>query len=701
MAGPQQHRHGSAHHRAAARRRQRGQPEAPPRDGRSAVPWPLPVPRHRPVQDARRASRTSSPRATRAATTAAGVLRGGRRAARARAGRRRLPELLLPGSATPPSSRGATWPGGTSSTTWATSSRLPSPPRGGSATSGCSHVAVRFADLAVERFGPGEEPRWSADIPRSRWRWWSCTARPATSAYLDQARAVRGPARTRATVVKAPFPVRVLPGPRAASRADSVTGHAVRMVYLAAGATDVSLETRRPLDCCGALDRLWDDMAATKLYITGGLGSRHSDEAIGDRYELPSRARLQRDVRRDRHHAVGAGGMFRGDRRRALPGRVRARPLQRVRRRAFRGRAARSSTTTRCSAAPTTSSGPARRPAASRCAGPGSAVRAARRTSSAGWRSSTTTSPPSVTDALHITTYAGARIETGSLALAMETDYPWDGDVRIVVERAPDEPYAIRLRVPAWARSVTASVNGRPVEGAEDGWLTVERVWAAGDELRLGLPMPVRAHGSHPYLDATRGAVGVARGPLVYCVEQQDCPVPVDDLVVSRRAGRRRDRRAVAGRAAGRGRPADDGGGGRAALRRALPRVAGGTAGRPGRDGSGDLRPPLPLGQPPARSHARMGQERMTAPSSPIERRRNEEIGSSRHCRGVHRPGAHRVWRRLRPRLRRRCPGTLGGGTRPRGAPSTSCSPPTTPTWTRPGAGTAASTTSTGSSTGA
>ncbi|GAA2886820.1 hypothetical protein GCM10020220_091310 [Nonomuraea rubra] len=36
-------------------------------------------------------------------------------------------------------------------------------------------------------------------------------------------------------------------------------------------------------------------MVATKLYVTGGLGSRHSDEAIGDRYELPSRARLQRD----------------------------------------------------------------------------------------------------------------------------------------------------------------------------------------------------------------------------------------------------------------------------------------------------------------------------------------------------------------------------------------------------------------------
>ena len=45
--------------------------------------------------------------------------------------------------------------------------------------------------------------------------------------------------------------------------------------------------------------------------------------------------------------------------------------------------------------------------------------------------------------------------------------------------------------------------------------------------------MAPRAHGSHPYLDATRGAIAVARGPLVYCVEQQDVGVPVDDLLLS------------------------------------------------------------------------------------------------------------------------------------------------------------------------
>ena len=33
--------------------------------------------------------------------------------------------------------------------------------------------------------------------------------------------------------------------------------------------------------------RRWDDMLATRTYLTGALGSRHHGEAFGDPYELP------------------------------------------------------------------------------------------------------------------------------------------------------------------------------------------------------------------------------------------------------------------------------------------------------------------------------------------------------------------------------------------------------------------------------
>ena len=64
-------------------------------------------------------------------------------------------------------------------------------------------------------------------------------------------------------------------------------GHAVRAMYACCGATDYYLETgdRTYLQ---TLNRLWDDMTTTKMYVTGGVGSRADGEAFGDAYELPN-----------------------------------------------------------------------------------------------------------------------------------------------------------------------------------------------------------------------------------------------------------------------------------------------------------------------------------------------------------------------------------------------------------------------------
>jgi DUF1680 family protein len=68
--------------------------------------------------------------------------------------------------------------------------------------------------------------------------------------------------------------------------ATEVAGHAVRALYLAAGVTDIYLETSEP-QLLEAIRAQWHDMAARKSYVTGGLGAHHQDEAFGDPYELP------------------------------------------------------------------------------------------------------------------------------------------------------------------------------------------------------------------------------------------------------------------------------------------------------------------------------------------------------------------------------------------------------------------------------
>ncbi|MDX5570575.1 glycoside hydrolase family 127 protein, partial [Streptomyces sp. ID05-04B] len=69
--------------------------------------------------------------------------------------------------------------------------------------------------------------------------------------------------------------------------ADEVTGHAVRQLYLLAGAADLAAETG-DRELRTALERLWRDMVTTKTYLTGAVGSRHDWEAFGDPHELPA-----------------------------------------------------------------------------------------------------------------------------------------------------------------------------------------------------------------------------------------------------------------------------------------------------------------------------------------------------------------------------------------------------------------------------
>ena len=76
-------------------------------------------------------------------------------------------------------------------------------------------------------------------------------------------------------------------------------GHAVRALYLAAGALDVATETGDD-DLSAAVREQWANGVARRTYLTGGVGSHHQDEAFGDDFELPRRPRVRGDLRRHR-----------------------------------------------------------------------------------------------------------------------------------------------------------------------------------------------------------------------------------------------------------------------------------------------------------------------------------------------------------------------------------------------------------------
>jgi DUF1680 family protein len=391
-------------------------------------------------------------------------------------------------------------------------------------------VALRFADLAVERFGTGSDVCGHPEIEMALVE----LGRHTGDRRYTQLAADLVERRGRGALPLSIFPAPYFQDHQPFRSLDSVTGHAVRMAYLAAGATDVAIETG-DADLLAASVRLFDDMVDSSMYLTGGVGSRHSDEAIGDRFELPSERayaetcaaigvmqwawRLMIATGESRFgdtyetvlHNVYAAGI-------SLDGRsfFYDNPLQR---RLDSGRF------------DTNASDPhhPRRAWFTCPCCPPNVVR---------WMSELQDHIALVDDAgLHLVVFADAVIDSPRIGVTVRTHYPDDGLVRITVDHA--DPWALlAIRIPEWASSTAFSINTDPITASTaddqptDGWLRLTRDWAEGDEIVVDLAMPVRFHGAHPSVDAIRGAIAVARGPVVYCAEQQDQTTDLDRVVL-------------------------------------------------------------------------------------------------------------------------------------------------------------------------
>jgi DUF1680 family protein len=395
-------------------------------------------------------------------------------------------------------------------------------------------IATRFADLLVERFGPDGQDGICGhpEIETALVELYRQTGRRA---YLDLAGRMidlRGhrlldSKNQAADIADRGFGLQYFQDHEPVRVATAATGHAVRQLYLEAGVVDVAVETG-DAELLAASERIWDDLFATKTYLTGAHGSRHRDEAIGDAYELPSdrayaetcaaiasfhwnwrlllatgRHRYADEMERVLYNAIAVST--------AVDGRhfFYSNPLQ-----------------LRAGHDGSDEDAPSQRLSWYRCSCcPPNLARLL--ASLPGYLA--TTDPSGVQ--LHL--YASATVRTSTAVLHVRTDYPWDGRIAITVDSAASEPWTLALRVPAWCADAFATIDGEPVEvDVEAGYLRLHRAWPASSTIVLELAMPVRLIAPHPRVDALRGCVALARGPLVYCVEQVDAGtgVVLDDI---------------------------------------------------------------------------------------------------------------------------------------------------------------------------
>lgn len=133
-----------------------------------------------------------------------------------------------------------------------------------------------------------------------------------------------------------------------------------------------------------------------------------------------------------------------------------------------------------------------------------------------------------------------ARIELpcgAEFLMCQSTDYPYDGKIRFTFEDVKQEqPWNLHIRIPGWAESGKIRVNGKEqlLDAADSGtYLTVPVPVTGNTVIEAELDMPVRLTTANTMVEENNNQAAVEKGPLVYCIESPDADADtLDDLLL-------------------------------------------------------------------------------------------------------------------------------------------------------------------------
>lgn len=310
---------------------------------------------------------------------------------------------------------------------------------------------------------------------------------------------------------------------------DEIVGHAVRAGYLFSGVADVTA-LLHDTAYFHAITRIWNNMANKKLYITGGIGSRAQGEGFGPNYELNNQTAYAETC-------ASIANVYWNERMFLLTGD--SRYVDVLERALYNG------VISGVSLSgdkffydnPLGSMGQHDRQAWFGCACcPGNITRFM---ASVPWYMYATGGKN-----LFVNLYAKSNSEIHSdginITLNQETDYPWNGDVKLIVAAKKKQQFAMHLRIPGWMRTqpiegsdlysfadkapaYEVAVNGTRVENKlVNGYIVIDRKWKDGDVVTMKMPMTVRRIAAKDSVVDDRSKNAFERGPIVYCIEGKD-----------------------------------------------------------------------------------------------------------------------------------------------------------------------------------
>jgi DUF1680 family protein len=290
---------------------------------------------------------------------------------------------------------------------------------------------------------------------------------------------------------------------------NSLEGHAVRAVFFATGVAELALENSTgPYRV--AARRYWENLTGRRMYLTGSIGPRAENEAIGEDYELPVNGY---------NESCAACGLAAFAQRMFLLERSSA-PVD-VLERVLYNAVLHGIALDGCHSY-------YQNPLTDRD-----------RSRDNNW----TCCPPNLSRTLlnvgryayassareaYILLYVGGTaafpLPNGELRIDTKTDYPWDGKVEIVVRSTPAGSAAINLRRPDWCPGLTIKRNGRSLPtpvAKESGFIRIDDV-KPGDRLELEMGIPIVRVQAHPKIRDCQGRIALQRGPVIYSLEGLD-----------------------------------------------------------------------------------------------------------------------------------------------------------------------------------
>ncbi|MCA9838897.1 MAG: glycoside hydrolase family 127 protein [Trueperaceae bacterium] len=125
---------------------------------------------------------------------------------------------------------------------------------------------------------------------------------------------------------------------------------------------------------------------------------------------------------------------------------------------------------------------------------------------------------------LYIGSEVSINLDDSPLTIKQTTAYPWEGTVKLELRLPEPANFALKFRVPGWARAFTININGEPSLDFNliAGYAHLERLWQSGDTIEIQMPMPVERVKADSRVKANQGRVALMRGPIVYCFEGLD-----------------------------------------------------------------------------------------------------------------------------------------------------------------------------------